>query len=73
VVADIMRAGPGLGTSRRASDYNQIVKAAGTATTAPWCWRPDSVQEMADLTLWPSISPTSTETRVCWRMDTPGR
>jgi len=41
VVADIMRGGPGLGNiAPEQGDYNQIVKAAATATTASWCWRP---------------------------------
>ena len=51
VIADIMRGGPGWATSRPSrATTTRSSRAAATATIAPWCWRPASVQEMADLT-----------------------
>jgi pyruvate/2-oxoacid:ferredoxin oxidoreductase alpha subunit len=51
VIADIMRAGPGLGNiAPEQSDYNQIVKGGGHGCYRTLVLAPDSVQEMADLT-----------------------
>ena len=51
VVADIMRAGPGLGNiAPEQGDYNQIVKGGGHGNYRMLVLAPDSVQEMADLT-----------------------
>jgi pyruvate/2-oxoacid:ferredoxin oxidoreductase alpha subunit len=51
VIADIMRAGPGLGNiAPEQSDYNQIVKGGGHGNYRTLVVAPDSVQEMADLT-----------------------
>src|ERR1044072_5981089 len=51
VVADIMRAGPGLGNiAPEQSDYNQIVKGGGHGNYRNLVLAPASVQEMADLT-----------------------
>ena len=51
VIADIMRAGPGLGNiAPEQSDYNQIVKGGGHGNYRTLVLAPDSVQEMADLT-----------------------
>jgi 2-oxoisovalerate ferredoxin oxidoreductase alpha subunit len=51
VIADIMRAGPGLGNiAPEQGDYNQIVKGGGHGNYKNLVLAPDSVQEMADLT-----------------------
>jgi 2-oxoisovalerate ferredoxin oxidoreductase alpha subunit len=51
VVADIMRAGPGLGNiAPEQGDYNQIVKGGGHGNYKNLVLAPASVQEMADLT-----------------------
>jgi 2-oxoisovalerate ferredoxin oxidoreductase alpha subunit len=51
VIADIMRAGPGLGNiAPEQSDYNQIVKGGGHGNYRTLVLAPGSVQEMADLT-----------------------
>jgi len=51
VVADIMRAGPGLGNiAPEQGDYNQIVKGGGHGNYHTLVLAPASVQEMADLT-----------------------
>jgi 2-oxoisovalerate ferredoxin oxidoreductase alpha subunit len=51
VVADITRAGPGLGNiAPEQSDYNQIVKGGGHGCYRTLVVAPASVQEMADLT-----------------------
>jgi pyruvate/2-oxoacid:ferredoxin oxidoreductase alpha subunit len=51
VVADIMRAGPGLGNiGPEQGDYFQIVKNGGHGNYRCLVLAPDSVQEMADLT-----------------------
>ena len=51
VVADIMRAGPGLGNiAPEQGDYNQIVKGGGHGNYRVLVLAPDSAQEMADLT-----------------------
>jgi pyruvate/2-oxoacid:ferredoxin oxidoreductase alpha subunit len=51
VVADIMRAGPGLGNiAPEQGDYNQVVKGGGHGNYRTLVLAPDSVQEMADLT-----------------------
>ncbi len=51
VIADIMRAGPGLGNiGPEQGDYNQIVKGGGHGNYKTLVLAPDSVQEMADLT-----------------------
>jgi 2-oxoisovalerate ferredoxin oxidoreductase alpha subunit len=51
VVADIMRAGPGLGNiAPEQGDYNQMVKGGGHGNYRTLVLAPDSVQEMADLT-----------------------
>jgi pyruvate/2-oxoacid:ferredoxin oxidoreductase alpha subunit len=53
VIADIMRAGPGLGNiAPEQSDYNQIVKGGGHGNYRCLVLAPASVQEMADLTTW---------------------
>jgi pyruvate/2-oxoacid:ferredoxin oxidoreductase alpha subunit len=51
VIADITRAGPGLGNiAPEQGDYNQIVKGGGHGNYRTLVLAPDSVQEMADLT-----------------------
>lgn len=51
VIADIMRAGPGLGNiAPEQSDYMQVVKGGGHGCYKSLVLAPDSVQEMADLT-----------------------
>jgi pyruvate/2-oxoacid:ferredoxin oxidoreductase alpha subunit len=51
VVADIMRAGPGLGNiAPEQGDYNQIVKGGGHGNYRTLVLAPASVQEMANLT-----------------------
>lgn len=51
VVADIMRAGPGLGNiAPEQGDYNQVVKGGGHGNYRTLVLAPASVQEMADLT-----------------------
>jgi len=51
VIADIMRAGPGLGNiAPEQGDYNQIVKGGGHGNYRTLVLAPDSVQEMADFT-----------------------
>jgi 2-oxoisovalerate ferredoxin oxidoreductase alpha subunit len=51
VVANIMRAGPGLGNiAPEQGDYNQIVKGGGHGNYRTLVLAPNSVQEMADLT-----------------------
>ena len=51
VVADIMRAGPGLGNiAPEQADYNQVVKGGGHGSYRTLVLAPSSVQEMADLT-----------------------
>ena len=51
VVADIMRAGPGLGNIQpEQGDYNQIVKGGGHGNYRTLVLAPNSAQEMADLT-----------------------
>ena len=53
VIADIMRAGPGLGNIQpEQGDYNQVVKGGGHGNYRTLVLAPDSVQEMADLTTW---------------------
>ena len=50
VIADIMRAGPGLGTiGPEQGDYFQVVKGGGHGNYRALVLAPDSVQEMADL------------------------
>ena len=52
VVADIMRAGPGLGNiAPEQGDYHQVVKGGGHGNYRTLVLAPDSVQEMCDLTL----------------------
>jgi pyruvate/2-oxoacid:ferredoxin oxidoreductase alpha subunit len=51
VVADITRAGPGLGNiTSEQSDYHQVVKGGGHGNYRTLVLAPHSVQEMADLT-----------------------
>jgi len=51
VVADIMRAGPGLGNiAPEQGDYHQVVKGGGHGNYRTLVLAPASVQEMADLT-----------------------
>jgi len=51
VVADIVRAGPGLGNiGPEQGDYNQVVKGGGHGNYRTLVLAPASVQEMADLT-----------------------
>ncbi|MGA8110690.1 MAG: 3-methyl-2-oxobutanoate dehydrogenase subunit VorB [Acidobacteriaceae bacterium] len=51
VVADITRAGPGLGNiASEQSDYHQVVKGGGHGNYRTLVLAPHSVQEMADLT-----------------------
>jgi pyruvate/2-oxoacid:ferredoxin oxidoreductase alpha subunit len=51
VIADIMRAGPGLGNiAPEQGDYNQVVKGGGHGCYKTIVLAPDCVQEMADLT-----------------------
>jgi 2-oxoisovalerate ferredoxin oxidoreductase alpha subunit len=51
VVADIMRAGPGLGNiGPEQGDYNQVVKGGGHGNYRNFVLAPGSVQEMADFT-----------------------
>jgi pyruvate/2-oxoacid:ferredoxin oxidoreductase alpha subunit len=51
VVADIMRAGPGLGNiGPEQGDYNQVVKGGGHGNYRTLVLAPASAQEMADLT-----------------------
>src|ERR1017187_4748313 len=53
VIADIMRAGPGLGNiAPEQGDYNQETKGGGQRTSRSLVVAADSVQEMADLTPW---------------------
>ncbi|HYW44860.1 MAG TPA: 3-methyl-2-oxobutanoate dehydrogenase subunit VorB [Bryobacteraceae bacterium] len=53
VVADITRAGPGLGNiAPEQGDYNQVVKGGGHGNYRTLVVAPASVQEMADLTTW---------------------
>ena len=52
VVADIMRAGPGLGNiAPEQGDYHQVVKCGGHGNYRTLVLAPNSVQEMADLTM----------------------
>lgn len=52
VIADICRAGPGLGNvGPEQSDYNQIVKGGGHGNYRNIVLAPNSVQEMCDLTM----------------------
>ena len=52
VIADIMRAGPGLGNiAPEQGDYNQIVKGGGHGNYRTLVLAPASAQEMADLTM----------------------
>jgi pyruvate/2-oxoacid:ferredoxin oxidoreductase alpha subunit len=51
VIADIMRAGPGLGNiAPEQGDYHQVVKGGGHGNYRTLVLAPDSAQEMADLT-----------------------
>ncbi len=51
VIADIMRAGPGLGNiGPEQGDYHQVVWGGGHGNYKAFVFAPDSVQEMADLT-----------------------
>lgn len=51
VIADITRAGPGLGNiASEQGDYHQVVKGGGHGNYRTLVLAPDSVQEMADLT-----------------------
>ncbi len=45
------RPGPGQHRARSRATTSRSSRAAGTATTATSCWRPNSVQEMCDLTM----------------------
>lgn len=52
VIADIMRAGPGLGNiGPEQGDYNQIVKGGGHGNYKNIVLAPNSIQEMCDLTM----------------------
>ena len=52
VIADVMRAGPGLGNiAAEQSDYFQVVKGGGHGSYRNLVLAPDSVQEMCDLTM----------------------
>ena len=52
VVADIMRGGPGLGNiAPEQGDYHQVVKGGGHGCYRTLVLAPNSVQEMADLTM----------------------
>src|SRR6266700_6611528 len=52
VIADITRSGPGLGNiAAEQSDYNQVVKGGGHGNYRTIVLAPQSVQEMADLTV----------------------
>lgn len=52
VIADIMRAGPGLGNiGPEQADYNQVVKGGGHGNYKSIVLAPNSVQEMCDLTI----------------------
>lgn len=52
VIADIMRAGPGLGNiAPEQGDYHQVVKGGGHGNYRTIVLAPNSVQEMADLTM----------------------
>jgi len=52
VVADIVRAGPGLGNiAPEQGDYHQVVKCGGHGNYRTIVLAPDSVQEMCDLTI----------------------
>jgi pyruvate/2-oxoacid:ferredoxin oxidoreductase alpha subunit len=52
VVADIMRGGPGLGNiAPEQGDYRQVVKGGGHGCYRTLVLAPNSVQEMADLTI----------------------
>ena len=64
VIVDIMRGGPGLGNiAPEQSDYFQVVKGGGHGCYRTLVLAPASVQEMADLTCWPSNWPTDIATR----------
>ena len=53
VIADITRAGPGLGNiGAEQGDYHQVVKGGGHGNYRTIVLAPHSVQEMADLTAW---------------------
>src|SRR5215471_16894190 len=52
VIADIMRGGPGLGNiAPEQGDYHQVVKCGGHGCYRALVLAPNSVQEMADLTI----------------------
>lgn len=52
VIADIMRAGPGLGNiGPEQGDYNQVVKGGGHGNYRSIVLAPNSIQEMCDLTI----------------------
>ena len=52
VIADIMRAGPGLGNiGPEQGDYNQVVKGGGHGNYRNIVLAPNSIQEMCDLTI----------------------
>jgi len=52
VIADIMRGGPGLGNiAPEQGDYHQVVKGGGHGNYRTLVLAPNSVQEMADLTI----------------------
>lgn len=52
VIADIMRAGPGLGNiGPEQADYNQVIKGGGHGNYRNIVLAPNSVQEMCDLTI----------------------
>ncbi len=66
VIADIMRAGPGLGNiAPEQSDYHQVVKGGGHGNYRTLVLAPDSVQEMADLTALAFDLADRTATRWC--------